>query len=88
MGEALGLALNNASARFNQYERSKHTSDYTTLKRIAEILEYLSPYFYCESDQDANELSALQCLESIRDLTGLENGTKLLPPFGDRHSTR
>ena len=39
-----------ASARMNQYENSKHTPDYLSLKRIAAILELPPPYFYAEDD--------------------------------------
>jgi len=53
LGEILGIDPNNASARMNQYERGKHTPDYTTLMRIANILDVSVSYFYCEDDQEA-----------------------------------
>jgi transcriptional regulator with XRE-family HTH domain len=62
LGEALGLDPNNASARMNQYERGKHTPDFTTLKRMAVILDVPVPFFYCEDDQDAAVIAAIHRL--------------------------
>jgi transcriptional regulator with XRE-family HTH domain len=62
LGESLGLDPNNASARMNQYERGKHTPDYTTLRRMAVILDVPVPFFYCEDDQDAAVIAAMHRL--------------------------
>lgn len=63
LGELLGLATNNASARMNQYERGKHTPDFDTLKRIADILDVPVAYFYCEDKLEAEIVEAMHRLE-------------------------
>lgn len=62
LGMLLDLDQNNASARVNQYERGKHTPDYDTLKRIANVLELPVTYFYCEDDLEAKILCAMHRL--------------------------
>ncbi len=62
LGMLLDLDPNNASARVNQYERGKHTPDYDTLKRIADLLELPVTFFYCEDDLDAKILKAMHRL--------------------------
>lgn len=39
-----------ASPRVNQYERGKHTPEFQTVERFAEILGVPAPYFYCRDD--------------------------------------
>lgn len=68
LGELLGLDPNNASARLNQYERGKHNPDYTTMKRISEILDVPVPYFYCEDEHDASLLEATHHLNTEQKL--------------------
>lgn len=63
LGALLGLEQNNASARMNQYERGKHTPDYDTLKRIADILDVPVAYFYCEDKLEAEILEAMHRLQ-------------------------
>ena len=58
LGVLLGLDPNNASARMNQYERGKHAPDFTTLKRIAELLNVPVAWFYCEDDLEASIVDA------------------------------
>jgi transcriptional regulator with XRE-family HTH domain len=43
-----------ASARMNHYEMGRHTPDFKTLKRIANILKLPVAYFYAENDGLAN----------------------------------
>jgi len=54
LGIALGMEPNTASARMNQYEKGKHSPDYTTMKRIADELGVPVAYFYCDEDELAN----------------------------------
>jgi transcriptional regulator with XRE-family HTH domain len=68
LGELLGLDPNNASARMNQYERGNHNPDYTTMKRISEILDVPVPYFYCEDERDASLLEAMHHLNTEQKL--------------------
>lgn len=55
LGIRAGIDEFSASPRVNQYEKGKHTPDYLTLKRLAEVLEVPVPFFLAE---DAN-LAAL-----------------------------
>lgn len=42
-----------ASARVNQYEKSKHVPDFSTLQRFAKVLKAPVCYFYAEDDDMA-----------------------------------
>lgn len=53
LGIEAGMDQFSASARMNHYEIGRHTPDYSTLKRIATILELPVAYFYAESDEEA-----------------------------------
>lgn len=50
LGIAAGMDEFSASARMNHYELGRHTPDYSTLKRIADVLQLPPAYFYAESD--------------------------------------
>ena len=63
LGEALGLDPNNASARMNQYERDKHVPDFTTLDRMAKILDVPTAYFYFEDELEAAIAEAVHALD-------------------------
>lgn len=54
LGIAAGMDQFSASARMNHYEMGRHTPDYSTLKRIALVLELPVAYFYAESDELAD----------------------------------
>ena len=43
-----------ASARMNHYELGRHSPDYSTLKRIANVLKLPVAYFYAEDDDLAD----------------------------------
>ena len=43
-----------AGPRVNQYETGKHTPDFLTLKRIADVLLVPTAYFYTENDMLAD----------------------------------
>ncbi|MDP3559859.1 MAG: helix-turn-helix transcriptional regulator [Legionellaceae bacterium] len=51
LGIAAGMDEFSASARMNHYELGRHTPDYSTLKRISEILNISPAYFYTEDDR-------------------------------------
>lgn len=51
LGIAAGMDEFSASARMNHYELGRHTPDYTTLKRISDVLGIPPAYFYTEDDQ-------------------------------------
>ena len=39
-----------ASPRINQFERGKHTPDYSTIERLAKVLKVPAPYLYARDD--------------------------------------
>jgi transcriptional regulator with XRE-family HTH domain len=51
LGILAGIDPFAASARMNQYERGVHTADFLTVKRIAEVLQLPTAYFFCEEDE-------------------------------------
>ncbi|WP_115710002.1 helix-turn-helix domain-containing protein [Legionella sainthelensi] len=51
LGIAAGMDEFSASARMNHYELGRHTPDYSTLKRIADVLDIPPAYFYADNDQ-------------------------------------
>ena len=79
IGIALGMEPNTASARMNQYEKGKHSPDYTTMKRIADELSVPVAYFYCEEDVLAElilELGKLNKSELEQKLKDLKSSEK------------
>jgi transcriptional regulator with XRE-family HTH domain len=40
-----------ASARINQYERGKHTPEFSTAERLAKVLGVPTPYLYSSDDE-------------------------------------
>lgn len=77
LGIALGMEPNTASARMNQYEKGKHSPDYTTMKRIADELGVPVAYFYCEEEVLAElilELGKLDKFELEQKLKDLRQG--------------
>ena len=46
----------------NHYEIGRHTPDYTTLKRIADVLKVPTAYFYTEEDILAEIIKAISDL--------------------------
>ena len=79
IGIALGMEPNTASARMNQYEKGKHSPDYTTMKRIADELGVPVAFFYCEEDVLAElilELGKLNKSELEQKLKDLKSSEK------------
>ena len=54
LGIAAGIDEFTASPRMNQYERGVHIPDYSTLERLAQVLEVPVPYFYAADDELAD----------------------------------
>lgn len=50
LGISAGLDDFVASARINQYEKGKHTPNYQTIEKLAEVLGVPTAYFYTEDD--------------------------------------
>ncbi len=54
LGIAAGIDEFTASPRMNQYERGVHIPDYSTLERLAQVLEVPVPYFYAADEELAD----------------------------------
>ncbi|MGY0219163.1 helix-turn-helix domain-containing protein [Endozoicomonadaceae bacterium StTr2] len=66
LGVQAGIDEFSASSRMNQYEKGKHTPDFATLKRLADVLNVPTGYFYCEQRWLAKALKALCNLTEAR----------------------
>ncbi len=63
LGVAAGMDEFSASARMNHYELGRHAPDYSTLKRIADVLKISPAYFYADNDQLAETIKILGQLD-------------------------
>lgn len=63
LGIAAGMDEFSASARMNHYELGRHAPDYSTVKRIAQILSVPTAYFYAEEDELASIIKWFNQLE-------------------------
>lgn len=63
LGIAAGMDQFSASARMNHYEMGRHTPDYSTLQRIANVLNLPVAYFYAEDDGLAELIKRFNQLE-------------------------
>lgn len=50
LGVRAGIDEASASARINQYERSKHVPDFSTAHNLAKVLGVPTAYFYADDD--------------------------------------
>jgi len=53
LGKLAGIDESSASARMNQYERGKHSPDFSLMQRLAKILGMPVPWFYTDDDDMA-----------------------------------
>ena len=51
LGILAGIDEFSASPRINQYERGKHTPEFSTSERLALVLEVPTPFLYCRDDE-------------------------------------
>ncbi len=58
LGIAAGIDEFSASPRINQYERGKHTPDFTMAERLADALGVPTPFLYA-ANEDVAELILL-----------------------------
>ncbi|MGQ0526268.1 MAG: helix-turn-helix domain-containing protein, partial [Betaproteobacteria bacterium] len=49
-----------ASARITQYERFKHTPEFSTAERLAKVLGVPTPYLYCRDNELAGWILAFK----------------------------
>ena len=75
LGIAAGMDQFSASARRNHYEMGRHTPDYSTLSRIAIVLDLPVAYFFAESDDLAtlikifNRLNNADRIDALKKIT-------------------
>lgn len=67
-----------ASARMNQYETGKHSPNYSSLKRIAEVLNVPTAYFYAEDDELAELIRLYKQLDKQQVLEILSHIKKII----------
>ena len=75
LGIALGLDVDSASPRINQYERGRREPGLETVSRIAALLKVPLAYLYCEEDDLAEAMLALARLDAAtraRVIAGIE----------------
>ena len=72
LGVASGMDEFSAGPRMNQYETGKHTPDFLTLKRIAEVLKTPVAYFYAEEDELAKCITLFNKLSHAKKLSLLD----------------
>ena len=66
LGIDAGIDAFSASPRINQYESGKHTPDFATAKRLADVLGVPTPFLYTEEDTMAELIRLLGGL-SLKD---------------------
>jgi transcriptional regulator with XRE-family HTH domain len=62
LGILMGINVDSASSRINQYEHGKHEPDFGTVKRMAKVLKVPTAYFYAENDVLAELILRLEPL--------------------------
>ena len=63
LGVKAGIDEFSASARINQYERGKHTPDYSTACSLAKVLGVPTAYFYAEDEALAEVITLFAALD-------------------------
>jgi transcriptional regulator with XRE-family HTH domain len=64
LGVKAGIDEYSASARINQYERGKHTPDFSTACNLAKVLGIPAAYFYAEDETLAELITIFAKLDS------------------------
>jgi len=77
LGVLAGIDEMSASARMNQYERSKHEPDFSMAERIAKVLSLPVAFFYCDDEQEAKLLAAFHRLDATQKAALLEQAMDL-----------
>lgn len=81
LGIEAGIDAFSASPRINQYEKGRHTPDFSTARRLASVLDVPTPYLFAEDDTVADIILVLGSL-SLRDRR------KMLAELKSRSKTR
>ena len=78
LGVLAGIDEMSASARMNQYERGKHTPDYSMVQRIAKVLGAPVEFFYAKDDDVAHLLLQFHTLTPSKKVAALKFVTELV----------
>ena len=65
LGIAAGIDEFSASPRINQYERDVHVPDYSTVERLASVLNVPTPFFYTRDDDLAKLILRYGQLDTV-----------------------
>ncbi|MEI2415476.1 helix-turn-helix transcriptional regulator [Orrella sp. JC864] len=82
LGRLVDIDPASASARMNQYERGKHTPDYSLVKRLAPVLGLPVPWFYTEDDETAELLELFHRMHPSDRVVLLNAARRLVPGLG------
>lgn len=77
LGTMVGIDVSSASARMNQYERGKHTPDFSLVRRLAPVLGVPVPWFYTEDEDTAALLELYHRLHPTDRAILLDNARRL-----------
>ncbi len=66
LGVKAGIDEYSASARINQYERGKHTPDFSTACNLAKVLGIPAAYFYAEDETLAEMINLFAALDKTK----------------------
>ncbi len=80
LGLLIGIDAASASARMNQYERGKHTPDFSLVRRLAPVLGLPVPWFYTDDEDTALLLACFERLHPSDRVIVLRTAQRLLPP--------
>jgi len=78
LGILAGIDEFSASARVNQYEKSKHVPDFSTLQRFAKVLKAPVCYFYAEEDDMAEMIRLFGNLSSEKRAKAIKEFKQLI----------
>ncbi len=59
LGVLAGIEEATASARMNQYERGRHLPEFSTVERLAKVLNVSEAYFFAKDDEIAEFLKLI-----------------------------
>ena len=72
LGVLAGIEEATASARMNQYERGRHLPEFSTVERLAKVLNVSEAYFFAKDDEIAAFLKLIHRAPQSNRETALE----------------
>lgn len=77
LGVKAGIDEYSASARINQYERGKHTPDYSTACKLSKVLSVPTAYFYTEEENLAELIIIFAALDKTMQKSLINNAKNM-----------